>query len=223
VYEARGAANGVEGVGFDGHGLSFVGWHLTIGSNDHAAHLRRGNREVDGGDKAASIDDTATARRSSSSLGPMIHRLGKVLLCFLVALAMGVVSSVLVDAARSPDSWANPYGFWNHVLIDAVVIVAAPLCVLALLATFRPTLSTSLAVLVAVGWLTIYFAWSAYESWTTYGHVYWSELWWHYLSLLPISLSFGLTFGICARTSLGPNNRLERSRAASSVRQGGNR
>ena len=42
---------------------------LTIGSNDHAAQLRRENREVEDEDQAASIDGTATACRSSLSLG----------------------------------------------------------------------------------------------------------------------------------------------------------
>jgi hypothetical protein len=38
---------------------------LTIGSNDHAAHLRERNGEIDDGDKVASLDDIAAACRSS--------------------------------------------------------------------------------------------------------------------------------------------------------------
>jgi hypothetical protein len=129
----------------------------------------------------------------------MINRLGKILFCFLVALAVGVVSCVVVDAALS--RWPYPYEFWNHVLIDVLLVVAVPLCVLALIAIFRSTLSTFLAVIVAVGWLTMLFAWSTYETWANYGQFFWPNFWWHYFGRLPVALSFGLAFGNCARYS----------------------
>jgi hypothetical protein len=61
----RRAAEIVKNCSFGGHGRGFVGSHLTNGWNDHAAQLRRGHREVEDVDQAASIDGTATARRSS--------------------------------------------------------------------------------------------------------------------------------------------------------------
>jgi hypothetical protein len=178
---------------------------------------------MDGWDKVPSFDAGEAPRRSTSSLGPMIKRLGKVLVCFLVALAVGIAACFAADAARSPGVWSHPEWLWTTALTDALFYVAVPLAALTLLAIFRPTLSTLLAVLVAVGWLTIVFAWWAYKPWVYYGQFPWSGFRQHYLGLLPVPLSFGLAFGLCARTILGPNNRLERSRVASSVSQKGSR
>jgi hypothetical protein len=153
----------------------------------------------------------------------MVKRLGNVSLCVLVTFVVSMVSCIAVDGARSPGIWAHPDWLWITALTDALFYVAVPLTVLALVAVFRPTLSTVLAVLVAVGWLTVICAWWAYKPWAYYGKFPWSGLRRHYLGLLPIPLSLGLSFGICARTFLGPNNRFERSRGVSSVGQGGGR
>jgi hypothetical protein len=178
---------------------------------------------MDDVDKLPSFDAGEASRRSTSSLGPMITRLGNILLCLLVALVVGVASCIVTEAARSAGNWSHSYWFWNDVLIHAILIVVGPLAILSLLAIFRPTVSTSLAILISVGWLTAFFAWSAYQTRATYGQFYWPEIWPRYLSFLPIPLSFGLAFGICVRAFLGPNNRLERSRVASSGGQGGSR
>jgi hypothetical protein len=63
-----GAVEGVKNGSFGGHGRSFVGCHLTIGSSDHGAPLRWAKEGIDDRDKAASIDASAAPRRSSATL-----------------------------------------------------------------------------------------------------------------------------------------------------------
>jgi hypothetical protein len=143
----------------------------------------------------------------------MIKRLGKISLCVLVAFAVGVVSYVAVEVAHSPSIWSHPDYLWSMAAPGAVLYVAIPLAVLALLAIFRPTPSIVLSILVAVGWLTVIFAWWAYKPWVYYGEFPWFGFRLHYLGMLPVPISFGLAFALCGRTVFGPNNRLQRSRA----------
>ncbi len=138
----------------------------------------------------------------------MIIRLCKIVLCALIALAIGMIASAVVQAAGSPDIWSNPEWLWDTALGSAVFYLAVPLAVLALVAVFRPIPSTALSVLVAVGWLTIVFAWWVHKPWAYYGEFPWWGFKRHYLDMLPVPLSFGLAFALCARKLLGPNQPL---------------
>ena len=175
---------------------------------------------MDDWDKASSFCVGAPARRSTSSLGPMAKRLGKISLCVLITLVVSMISCIAVRGARSPGIWAHPHWLWSTAWTDSLFYVVVPLAALAIVAAFRPTLSTVLAVLIAIVWLTVICVWWAYKPWEYYGQFPWSGFRRHYLGLLPIPLSLGLSFGLCARAFLGPNNRFERSRAAASVNQG---
>ena len=162
----------------------------------------------------------AFPRRSTSTLGPMVKRLAKISLCVLVAFVTGVVTYVAVEVAHSPGIWSHPDYLWGIAQDGALLYVAVPVAILALVAIVRPIPSIVLALLVAVGWLTLIFAWWAYKPWVYHGDFPWFGFRLHYLGMLPVPLSFGLAFALCARVVLGPNNRFERSRGASSVSQG---
>ena len=153
----------------------------------------------------------------------MIKRLAKISICVLVALVTGVVSYVAVEVAHSPGIWSHPDYLWSIAQVGALFYVAVPVAVLALVAIVRPIPSIVLAILVAVGWLTVIFAWWAYKPLVYHGAFPWFGFRLHYLGMLPVPLSFGLAFALCARVLLGPNNRFERSRVASSVGQGEDR
>jgi hypothetical protein len=169
------------------------------------------------------FDAGEASRRSTSSLGPMIKRLAKISICALVALVTGVVSYVAVEVAHSPGIGSHPDYLWSIAQAGALFYVAVPVAVLALIAIVRPIPSIVLAILVAVGWLTVIFAWWAYKPLVYHGAFPWFGFRLHYLGMLPVPLSFGLVFALCARALLGPNNRFERSRVASSLGQGGGR
>jgi hypothetical protein len=170
-----------------------------------------------------SFDVGEIPRRSTSSLGPMVKRLANISLCVLIALVTGTVSYVAVEVAHSPGIWSHPDYLWSIAQVGALFYVAVPVAVLAVVAIVRPIPSIALSILVAVGWLTVIFAWWAYKPWVYHGEFPWFGFRLHYVGMLPVPLSIALAFALCARMLLGANNRLERSRCAPSVSEGGSR
>ena len=148
--------------------------------------------------------------RSTWSLGPMLTRLSRIVICALVALIVGAAASAAVHAAGSPGIWSHPEWLWLTAQTGVFFYVAAPLAVLILVSLWRRTPSATLLVLVGIGWLTAIFAWWAYWPWIQSGEFPWWGFQRHYLGMLPVPLAFGLAFAICARRLLGPNYRLER-------------
>jgi hypothetical protein len=153
----------------------------------------------------------------------MIKRLARISICVLVAFVTGVVVYVAVEVAHSPGIWSHHDYLWSIAQAGALFYVAVPVAVLALIAIVRPIPSIALAILVAVAWLTVIFAWWAYKPWAYHGDFPWFGFRLHYLGMLPVPISFALAFALCARVLLGPNNRFERSRGASSLDEGGSR
>src|SRR5688572_2193849 len=99
------------------------------------------------------------------TLGPMTIRLSKISLSALLALFAGMAAIVAVDAVSSAGKWSRPGWPWDVALVETLLYVAPPLIVLVLVAMFRSIPSTNLSVIVALGWLTIVFAWWAYGPW----------------------------------------------------------
>lgn len=139
----------------------------------------------------------------SQRAGRMIVRVGNIAACCLVAAIVGMVVSAAVQAAAFPGVWSQPERLWDDALVAVVFYVAAPLAVLALVAMIGRTPSLAMSLLVAVGWITVIFARWAYKPWMFYGEFPWWGLHRHYLGMLPVSLSFGLAFAVCARKLLG--------------------
>ena len=132
-------------------------------------------------------------------------RLYKVTICAFAATLVGMAASACVQAAGSPGVWAHPDSLWLFALAGAAFYVAVPLSALSVTALFGRTPSTAFSLLVSVGWLTIIFAWWAAKPWGYYGEFPWWGFQRNYLGMLPVPLSFGLTFALCARRVLSPN------------------
>lgn len=131
-------------------------------------------------------------------------RLYKVIVCAFVAMLVGMVVSACAQAAGAPGNWTHPESLWSSALAGGVFYVAVPLAALSVAALFGRTPSTAFSLLVSVGWLTIIFAWWAAKSLIYYGEFPWWGIQRH-LGMLPVSLSFGLAFALCARRILSPN------------------
>lgn len=140
----------------------------------------------------------------------MVIRIGKISLCAFIALIAGMAVCAAVYAGGSPGKWSRPDWLWDAALVGALFYVAIPLAILMLAAIFGLAPSTALSMLLAIGWLTIIFAWRAYKPWVYYGEFPWWMVKRDFLGMLPIPLSFGLTFAICARNILRSNIALER-------------
>ena len=135
----------------------------------------------------------------------VVTRFYKVTICAIVALLAGMVASACAQAAGAPGIWARPESMWTFALAGAVFYVAVPLITLSVAALFGRTPSTAFSLLVSVGWLTIIFAWWAEKPWGYYGEFPWWGFQRHYVGMLPVSLSLGLAFALCARRVLSPN------------------
>ena len=139
----------------------------------------------------------------------MVNRLLKIALCALVAMLVGMIASACAQAAGAPGIWADPESLWSYALAGGVFYVAVPLGALSVATLFGRTPSTAFSLLVSVGWLTIVFAWWAAKPFAYYGEFPWWGFQRHFLGMLPVSLSCGLAFAICARRVLSSNTSLK--------------
>jgi len=133
----------------------------------------------------------------------MITRFYKTALCALAALVVGMVVTVVVQVVNSPGVWSHPDWLWSIAQAGAFFYLATPLGVLVLATLSGRTPSTALCIFVAVGWLSIIFAWWAYKPLAYYGEFPWWGVKRHFAGMLPVALSSGLTFAVCARKWLG--------------------
>lgn len=147
----------------------------------------------------------------------MTKRLAKVSLCALVAIIAGMVSCATVEAANSPGSWSHLEWLWNTALAGGLFYSVVPVSVLVLVAVLRPAPSAVGAILVPIVWLAVIFAWWARRPWLYYGEFPWSGFQRHFLGMLPVPLSIGFAFALCARSLSSSGTR---SRTTSSMSHG---
>lgn len=141
----------------------------------------------------------------------MLIRAGKIFLCALVAMGVGMAVFVAVEVGGSPGKWSRSVWLWDVAIGGALFYLTVPSMLLVLLAMFRQIPSTALSILVAIAWLSIIFAWWAYKPWVHYGEFPWLGFRQHFIDVLPVPLSFGLTFALCVRSLLVRNVAFKKS------------
>lgn len=132
-----------------------------------------------------------------------VKRFWKVALSALVALAIGMIMSVVTYMANDPRIWSHPEWLWSIVQGRVLACVVVPVAVLSLVTFFARPPSTGFCIFVALAWLTLIFVLWAKKPWMYYGEFPWEGFRQHWLNMLPLPLSFGLAFAVCARNVLG--------------------
>jgi hypothetical protein len=136
----------------------------------------------------------------------MRQRIVKIAICAIVSVIVGTVAFTVVDVEGSPGMLSHPHWLWGIAMGGALFYVVIPVIILVLISIFRGVPSVGLSIVVAICWLTVIFAWWVYKPLAHYGVFPWWGFRRHYLEMLPVPLSFGFAFGICARALSGPNN-----------------
>ena len=134
----------------------------------------------------------------------MMQHLLKLAVCILAATIVTMVATAVVILAAWPPRWSHLDLVSASAVVGVIYYAAVPLLVLGIISIYR-TPTTTLSVLVAVGWLLLIFLIRAKKPWLYYGHFPWWMFKRDFLQALPIPLSFGLAFAVAARKVIGPN------------------
>lgn len=137
----------------------------------------------------------------------MVQRLMSIVFCVVMALAAGMMAAAGINAADSPGAASHLAWLWDFALAAALVYMAAPLCVLAVLLGMGRPMSTGLCMGVALAWFACVFAVWAGMAWLAEG-AFPAWGWRHYsVDMLPIPLAMGLVFAMAARVFMRRGDR----------------
>jgi hypothetical protein len=136
----------------------------------------------------------------------MRHRIVKSAICAMVSVMVAMVVYSLADVVGNPRMMSHPIWLWDFAVGVAALYVMLPVIVLVLVTMLRGVPSIGVSIGVAICWLTIIFAWWVYKPLAYDGVFPWSGFRRHYLEMLPVSISFGFAFGLCARTLIFPKS-----------------
>lgn len=120
--------------------------------------------------------------------------------CVAIGLAVAVVMCDAVYFAYWPPRWNHfsPESILSVGLIGALYYASIPLCLLGLIA-LRSIPGTLFSVALSVSWLALVFLLGARKPWMYYGDFPWWMFSRDFVQPLPVALSIGLAFAMCAR------------------------
>ena len=139
----------------------------------------------------------------------MRHRIVKSAICAMVSVIVAMVVYTVADLVGNPRMMSHPIWLWDFAVGVAILYVVVPVIILVLVTIFRGVPSIGVSIGVAICWLTVIFAWWVYKPLAYHGVFPWSGFRRHYLEMLPVPISFGFAFGLCARMLIGPKKRFE--------------
>jgi hypothetical protein len=139
----------------------------------------------------------------------MRQRIAKSAICAIVSVIVAMVVYTVADLVGNPRMMSHPIWLWDLAVGVAILYVVVPVIILVLLTIFRDVPSTGVSIGVAICWLTVIFALWVYKPLAYHGVFPWSGFRRHYLEMLPVPISFGFAFCLCARMLIGPKKRFE--------------